>query len=187
MSRLVYLLFFLLLTPAVAQESSSYFRLNDEVFEVGQLFRLDSDPIWEYKGEILTADAIEALEEVVDFMKMHPRFYFEIVVYADCRREDMDHKLEQIRAEALQEYFVYMGIDDKRLFPKGMPYPDYVRIISEQDSLLCPWLEVGQEFECSLINKKKSDKKVSAQYRIFNRAEIKIISIDGFLKLEEEE
>lgn len=188
MSRLSYLLLFFLSSMAMGQQALSYFKLNDEVFKVGQHYRLDIEPIWDYKGEILTADAIEMLEEVVDFMKRYPRFIFEIQVYSDCRRENMEYKLEQLRAEVLQEYFVYMGVDDDRLYPKGMPYPDFVRTITEQDSLMCPWmgLEVGQDFDCSMINRKKSDKKVSQQYRLFNRAEIRILSIDGFLKLEED-
>jgi hypothetical protein len=169
----------------LAQQDTSYFTLEDSSFEKGQCYRLDKNVIWEYEGEILITSALEELEAVVDFMKSNPKLMFEIQVYADCRRTDMEYKLEEIRAEALQAYFVYMGVDDSRLFPKGFPYPDYVRPISVQDSLLCPWLEVGTLFDCEMINKKKSDKKVSAQYRIFSRCELKIISTDGFLKGED--
>ncbi len=163
----------------IAQIGNSFFTLKDTSFAIGQVYRLDQNIIWEYKGEILIANALEDLESVVDFMMAHPKLIFEIQVYADCRREDLEYKLEQIRAEVLQDYFVYMGIEDDRLYPKGFPYPDFVREITVSDSLMCPWLKLGTKFDCEMINKKKSDKKVSAQYRIFNRAEIKILSTDG--------
>ncbi|MEP4533758.1 MAG: OmpA family protein [Cyclobacteriaceae bacterium] len=68
----------------------------------------------------LRPESIAELDKVYEFMRRHPRMILELGSHTDIRKDDeYNMNLSQKRATSTYEYLVGLGIDYKRLSPRG--------------------------------------------------------------------
>lgn len=112
-------------------DSGGVFVLPDIRFKLGGDELLDSAEakIIGEEGYSIIASNQEQLLEISRYMKSCPNYIFEIRLHTDCRGSKRSSRVwSQKRAESIVFQLVQLGIDRRRLIPKGFednkPYND---------------------------------------------------------------
>lgn len=159
-------------------DTPQYFKLTDNEFKIGSIYRLptvfyDLDEGWFKDAKF------QCLDSIVDFLVTHPELSVEIGCHTDCRQITMTNDtLSSYRARDITDYFSRKGIPKNRLTPKGYGDKEPFQLTQDlkiNDSLLLK----GTVLTPTVIRRTIANRKVCEHLHDLNRRSImKIISID---------
>jgi len=152
--KILLLIFQILLVINIAFSQPDKVRnyaLSDTNFWIGKTYLL---PYYIFGIDNYSND--ESFDSVITFLVKNPGLIVEIGYHTDNRRVPITlDTLSDRRAKKLKEYFIYKGLDSKRIFSHG--YGDHFPRIIEKDTNIIFTEEMGF-FECR--NKSFFSKKV---------------------------
>ena len=90
-----------------------------ERIEKNKAYRLDKI-YYEFNKSSLTDESKAALQNLYELLSENPKMVVEISSHTDDIGKDAYNlKLSQNRAQSVVDYLIYLGIESKRLIPKG--------------------------------------------------------------------
>lgn len=139
---LLILQFLLIINNAFSQKDiAKNYPLSDTNFWIGKTYLLPNFELGldNYNNE-------ESFDSVIAFLKENPKLIVELGYHTDNRRVPMTlDTLSDRRAKKLKDYFIYKGIDSKRIYSQG--YADHFPRIIENDTNIIFSEEIGF-YEC---------------------------------------
>ena len=125
------------------QKEVKFFKLSDESFERGAIFRTYN--LHFYKAEI-QENSFATLDSVAAFLIQHPELFINIGVHIPKGYikdyEVNPKKIDQERAAAIRDYLVFKGVNHQRLVPEGFGW--YEPLIREKELLEIDEKERGE-------------------------------------------
>ncbi len=170
--RIIYIaIFFTFLFDCKGQ---SFFNLNDSVFEVGEIIKIEIT--YQLSGGCRpTIESVPTLDSIFVFLKKNKNLKIEITANTDYRDDSIkNERISEMRARSVKDYFIEKGIESHRIEYKGYGENNPIIVdskINEQFS----FLNIGQKLTEEYINQLDTSEKQEIANMLNRRTEIKII------------
>ncbi|RXQ88119.1 hypothetical protein EO244_15375 [Ancylomarina salipaludis] len=151
--------------------------LNFELKGVGVPIRL-KNVLFGFNEWVLTDEAKEALNDLVETMKTHSDILIELSSHTDfVGNEKVNDSISKLRAQVCVDYLVDEGVASARL--KALSYGENKPwVVKQEGQDKYPFLKVGDVLSKEFIDKLSSDEQKQVALQMNRRTEIKIKRID---------
>ena len=151
--------------------------LNFELKGVGVPIRL-KNVLFGFNEWVLTDEAKEALNDLVETMKTHSDILIELSSHTDfVGNEQVNDSISKLRAQVCVDYLVDEGVDSARL--KALSYGENKPwVVKQEGQDKYPFLKVGDVLSKEFIDGLSTDEQKQVALQMNRRTEIKIKRID---------
>jgi peptidoglycan-associated lipoprotein len=144
-----------------------------EIVEIPNIF-------FEFGKADLSKESTGALDELIVLMNDNPKIVVSLIAHTDNRGTDAANmQLSQQRAQAIVDYLIINGIDEERLYAKGMGESS-PRKVSEEIVKEYGFLKTGDVLSEQFINNLQDNEQKEVCHALNRRTEIQVESNDYF-------